>query len=287
MKIFTLSMIVASLTLIGCGNSSSNDSTTNLTSSSNEVTTVKDAEKNVNALGAFQSVNLTILNKDTNNKVLNINKFTSQKLNKIQKTQTVACDGGGSITLDLSDDEKTLVYTFNECKNEATSIDGKMTLIQEDDNSFEMDYDALTFKDVRGTQYMDINMKISEEAKVLTMVLSGTVNQTTASGEVNDMKVTNYIIKVKETSDESWFTVDGGMEFKSKCLSGTYTFETVEKLVDARDGSDNLESGILKINGATYTFENPNVTIEAGSESETMLQSEFDKRIETSNSCAI
>jgi len=112
--------------------------------------------------------------------------------------------------------------------------------------------------------------------------ISFAVDNTDMFGEKNNIAFTNFVSKNKDTSNESWSTIDGIVSVESKCTTGTYTFETVEKLVDATDGSDNIESGILKLNGATYTFENPYVTIKAGSQEETIKQSELEKRMSTS-----
>ncbi|HHD81983.1 MAG TPA: hypothetical protein ENK94_02200 [Campylobacterales bacterium] len=284
MKVFKLSLLVASLTFIGCGGGS-NDTITPSSHNTNEVKTVQEAQKSLNAFSAFQSINLSVVNTSSASGSTNV--ANTKMLSKLQKTATAACDDGGSLTLDVSDDEKSATYTFAQCKNGSEYIDGTMKLLQNDDTSYELTYDKLTYKGTSGEQYMDLTMKVVEEASIYSMTMNGVINQTTTAGEINNMTITDFKIKGKDTSDESWTTIDGKMAFETKCITGTYTFETVEKLVDAKDGSDNLESGILKLNGATYTFENPNVTIEAGSESETILQSELEKRMESADSCDI
>jgi len=279
MKKIIVSVITGSLILIGCGSSSKSNGETAVNVS--EAKTVKEAEKNLNALGSFTSIDLSVANL-SDSKVL-----SSKLLSKLQKSKTVVCSDSGSITLDISDDGRKLIYLFDKCQHGLTYTNGKLTLIRSDDNSFEIDFDKLTVRDIGGTQYMDIKMKFSEENSISTISFDGVVNQTTTSGETNNMSMTNMVFKHQETSVESWTTIDGKMALESKCVTGVYDFKTVEKLIEARDGSENTESGILILNGATYTFENPHVTIEAGSESETMLQSELERRMELSNTCNI
>ena len=90
----------------------------------------------------------------------------------------------------------------------------------------------------------------------------------------------------KEDAQEHWSTMDGEMKIASQCFGGNFTFETVAKMYEAQDGSDNVESGILKMNGATYTFVNPYVTIKAGGEERTILQTELEKEMNHTNGCS-
>ena len=292
MKFFTLSIVVTSLILIGCGGSSKNPK--DISNNIEETKNIEEAQKNLSALNVLESIDLPELaiSLPNSNKILN--KFTNKEFNQLQKKETVACSDGGSMTYDIPEydilddilkNEKTIVYTFDSCQNGSTYMDGKMEFVQKDDNSFEIDLDKLTFRHDSEKLYMDINIRINEEAGIETANMNGTINQTTKTDEKNNITLTNFIIKTKETSDESWRTIDGSMKLDSKCIAEKYLFETVEKLVDAKDGSDNLESGILKLNGATYTFNNPYVTIKVGSESKTMLQNELEERMEELSSC--
>jgi len=269
MKFFTLSIVIASLTLIGCGSSSKSSEGT--PKNATEVKTVKEAEKSLYVMGAYQ--------------LIFIPAHFSLSENK-QTTGTIACADSGSKTYVSFGVGRGFLWTFNKCQSGNVYIDGtKKTLIGDD--GMEINYDKMTFKNVRGTQYLDFITKISEEENIVTSRKDGVLNLTTKAGEISNLKLINYVTKTKMTSDELWATiVDGTLEFESKCVTGTYVFETVETLVDARDGSV-TESGILKINGATYTYDYPDVTIEAGSESETMSQSELNKRVEESSSCSI
>jgi len=140
-----------------------------------------------------------------------------------------------------------------------------------------------TEKDIDGEKYFNITEEWSEdENNTEKTEINGVIKQTSKTGEINKISFNKYIEKY--SNDESWFSIDGGIGLESKCATGNYQFKTIEKLVEAKDGSENVESGILNINEATYTFENQSVTIKTPSEEETLLQSELEKEME-SDSC--
>jgi len=238
MKYFKLSLVTLAILISGCGG----DSTNNTPPSENEheVKSVAEAEKNLNVYSNMEGISSNLL-MDGNSKVFN--KVTNQK------TNTVNCSGGGTITINFSEDMKTFNYTFNNCKNDSTLMDGKMSVTNLSNNTEKLIFENLTVNDVGIKEHLNLTM-------------------------------TN-----KETVGESWTILDGTVTVESKCITGTYTFETIEKLVDATDGSDYTQSGIFKLNGATYTFENPYVTIKVGSKEETIKQSELEKRM--TNACTI
>jgi len=290
MKYFKLSLVALAILISGCGGGNSNNSTPDSPTgsgagNSHEAKTVAEAEKNLNVFSSFAMQDLS-LDSVTGSNSKALNKALSNKVSN-QKTNTINCSDGGTLTATLSDDEKTFSYSFNNCKNGTATINGEITMVQANSENIELTYNKLTTKDVGGTQYLNLTMKISVDSssKIETVSIDGVINQTSKSGEKNNISLTNFISKYKDTVNESWTTIDGTIAVESKCITGTYTFKTIEKLVDATDGSDNTESGILKLNGATYTFENPYVTIKAGSQEETIKQSELEKRM--TNACDI
>lgn len=282
MNYFKSSLIILAIIFSACGGNSSGGSSAS--SNTNEAQTVADAEKNLNALSAFKAVDIS---------VKGVTKASTKMLRKtlnnkfdIQKVTTNTCKDGGTITEDNPDDDKTLSYTFNNCQDGTYSINGKLIFIVTDANHISLTYKNLTVKDVGGTQYMNLTYKISKDDNdVTTLLIDGEVKQTLKSGEVNNISYSNFTVAEKKTYSESWATIDGTISLETKCTTGTYVFETVEKLVAAKDRSNNTESGILKLNGATYTYENPYVTIEVKGKSETILQSELKKRMEQHNNC--
>ena len=179
-----------------------------------------------------------------------INSISTTSSTKLQKTQSNNCTNGGSATFNYVESSNSVTLTFSSCIEENTLIDGTMIMIQSDD---------------------EIHTKI--QFKNLTM-------------DDGKTKITSNSLIFEDDSNEHWSTMDGDLGVVSKCFSGNFDFETVAKLYEAQDGSDNLESGILKLNGATYTFANPYVTIKAGSEERTILQSELEKEMNDSNGCS-
>jgi hypothetical protein len=103
-------------------------------------------------------------------------------------------------------------------------------------------------------------------------------NLTVKNGAI-ELKTDKFVVTKKES--EFWSTVDGDMSIVAKCFSGKYEFKTLEKLYDAQDGSDNVERGILELNGVRYIFDNPNVTIKTASNERTILQSDLEKEMQT------
>ena len=268
MKLFQFSLITASFLLIGCGGGGGSD--TPLT----EVKTVDDAKTSYKAIESFKSIDVS-----------KVNNGYSKLSQKMQKSESGACPNGGSVSYDISDDSKDITISYNSCKIDSKYYNGRVSMHTED-NNYEIKISDYTYRDVGGEQYMNITMNQSKSNDISTTKLNGVINQTSKNNDVSNVSLDNFVFVEKDTSSESWVTIDGGINLKSKCVTGNYKFTTDEKLVDAEDGSNNTESGILDINGAKYTFANPYVTIKTPSgEEDTMLQSELEKEME-SNTCS-
>jgi len=290
MKHLKLSLITFAILISGCGGGNSSSSTPDSPTGSgagdsHETKTVAEAEKNLSVLYFFDLEDISSNSVSSNSKVLK--KAITLKVTN-QKTITTNCSNGGTQTITISDDQKTRKISLNHCKEDNIETDGEMTIVYKNDGkNVNITYNELTIIDEEGTRYINLTMNtdLDNSTQIGTFSLNGVMNQTLKSGEKNNITFTNFVTKEKDTASESWSTIDGTITAESKCNTGTYTFKTIEKLVDATDGSDNAESGILKLNGATYTFENPYVTIKAGTQEETIKQSELEKRM--SSACAI
>ena len=105
---------------------------------------------------------------------------------------------------------------------------------------------------------------------------------------IKDAEVSLYSshLVIEEDDIEQWTTIDGDMKITTQCASNSYEIKTLEKIYNAQDGSDNAERGILKINGATYTFDNPYVTIQVGDEQQRVLQSSLDAGYDDTEECS-
>jgi len=176
-----------------------------------------------------------------------ISNEVNQKSSNYNKTNSNNCLNGGTVTIIEEGSTNTIIA--KNCTNGNYYINGSLSFTQNSDESEIITMSNLTAKDG----------KIDFYSSKLTVV---------------------------ENENEHWSTIDGDISVTSKCFSGNYNFETIEKIYDVQDNSDNAESGILKINGVTYTFDNPYVTIKLGDKEETILQSELTKQIENSTSCS-
>ena len=173
------------------------------------------------------------------------------KNNKAQKitsnkTTTHQCDTGN---ISITEETSTFNFVANKCQIGTYYLNGSISEVKLSDGSQQTTMSNLTMKD----------------------------------GEIEISA--NQLIFV-ENSTAYWSTMDGDMKIVSKCFSGNYNFTTVEKIYEAQDGSDNVEFGILKLNGVTYTFNNPHVTIKTSTEEETILQSELEKRMSNTTTCS-
>jgi len=173
--------------------------------------------------------------------------------NKLQKTsssekQSANCDNGGTVSIDVIGTTTSIVT--HQCKYGHYYMDGSISLNELSDGSEKFTMSNMTMKD----------------------------------GEI-DMYVSQMVFVDNES--EHWSTMDGDIKIDSKCFSGKYDFKTIEKMYEAQDGSDNVESGVVELNGARYTFSNPYVTIKVGGkESESILQSELEKKMNNTLTCS-
>ena len=266
MKIFKLSLIATSFLLIGCGGGGGSSAPA-LT----DVKTVDDAKTSYKAMSSFKTMDITEVS-DGYSKL-------------VQKTESVECYNGGSASRYVSDDTKTIKVSYDNCKETGELyINGSVEIYSEDKNHIVMTFSNYTSKDVGGEEYANIVIKLGEVNDVITVEFDGVINQTTKSNEVNNISFNNMVLTEKDTSNESWSTIDGGVNLKSKCVTGNYQFTTKEKLVEAKDGTNTIKSGILDINGATYTFYDDSVTVKTASEERTITQRELAEE-STSTSC--
>ena len=277
MNFFKLSLLTVSLLLIGCGSDSkSNSDKPNDT----KVESIKDAQKNFKVITAFGGLGKSI------GQVTNTDNLKKQKiLNKLQKEGPRSCKDGGTSSVVISQNETIIEMNFNQCKVNDSLQNGRIIITDINDYDSKLEIIEYTYSDRNSSGYMNITMEEKTINNISTTLMNGVINQKNSNGEINNMSVTNMKSVEKETSTEFWYTMDGSMSIESKCFTGAYTFKTIEKLVQAKDGSENLESGILKLNSATYTFNNPDVTIKIGSSTETILQSDLEKRFETETVC--
>jgi hypothetical protein len=232
MKLYQLTLVVASLFLIGCGSSDNKGSNSDV----KEAKTVTEAENNFKSFGALSNL-------DRGTSSFNKN----SKMQKISKNESPCSNGG---TLSISSDNTILTMVFNKCKEDSVYINGEMVITENESN---------------------YNSKI-------------VVKDLTLKEEEINFYSKKFVIEENEV--EYWSTIDGDVKIDSKCFSGNFYFKTIEKMYEIQDNTDSIEKGKIVLNGATYTFNNPNVTITVGSETKTITQVELEKEFESSTSCS-
>jgi len=274
---FSLSVSVLSFLLIACGGSG--DSGGKSTPSFTEAETIEQAENNLYALGY-------ILSGDSMRKVNASNKVFDSKLT-LKKERIIQCDKG---TVEIYDDEKGLTIIYKACTDKGEYRDGTVITTADDGaGTVIVKYSNYTLKKDGTEFYLDLirTVKPSNEIGAFSTSLNGVNNRTFNNGEKANVTYSNFI----KTSTHKTQTYNGKLELESKCITGTYIVETVEKLVFSTQYkiTDSIVSGTLKLNGATYTYEAPYVTIEAGGESKTYFQSKIKKRMNgyRNRNCAI
>lgn len=273
-----LSLLTLPLLIVGCGGGSSDGSSSN----NNEAKTINKAVENLSVIDNLSNI-LSIVT-PANHKILSTEVYKKATYQKVVK---VDCKKGGTATATSSDDGRTTTYAYDNCQDKKYTFNGELVEVRTDDNNFKETYNAHTVKSTEGTRYYDYTYtKHTDSSGIVTESTNGTYSKVLKSGEVTKISYENFTFTSKETADDSWTNVDGSFTLDSKCTNGRYTFETVEKLLEAQDGTDNTASGILKLNTATYSYANLYVTIIAGSEEETVLETELKKRMSTVyNSC--
>jgi hypothetical protein len=263
---------------IGCGSGgSSSDTTTPNQNTTQTVTTVEEAKANAVAISKIGSIS-----------AMNFTRFqTIPSTTGQQKVYSNNCPNGGTLTYNVSEDVENFTVTYTQCKLDTETINGSLSMLFSNENSYELSFNNLTYNGTYGSGYYDHSMTYNYDTatNLYTIQHNGTMKQT-ENGEEEVMTTKNLIIQFKSNLSESWSKIDGGLDISSKCLNESYAFKTIEKLVEAKDKSDNLDSGIIEINGATFTFENPHVTIKTATEEKTILQSELEEE-NNSTSCKI
>jgi len=168
--------------------------------------------------------------------------------NNLQKSSnSELCSDGGSLSLTFFKETTTMV--FKACKNEGTYTNGTIMITENQEN---------------------YNEKV--EMKNLTM-----------RDDELDFYTTNFISVDNEV--EGWHTMNGDLKLTSQCFTGNFDFKTLEKMYDLKTDDNYIKKGKLELNGATYNFNYPNVTITTKKEKETLSQDELNEKMESVENC--
>ena len=174
-----------------------------------------------------------------------LSKTNSQKIQ--QKSGSQNCLDGGNFLYDVSvkNNVQTTVMFFKQCKVNETYIDGTIV--------FKSDNDTYT----KTMKLLGFNFK----------------------NEAMDFYTNSFV--AEENPVEFWAKKDGEITVNTKCFTEQFKIKTLEKMYETHDSTTNIAKGKMELNGAIYTYANPDVTIEVGDTVETMLQSELNTETET------
>jgi len=268
---FSLSVSVLSFLLIACGGSDSGKSTSPI-----KAKTIEQAEKNLVALGY-------ILSRVSKQYVEDSTKFGIHPT--LKEERIIECDQG---TLETSSkDKNSLTVIYRGCNYDGEYQDGtvmrkKVFVDSTRTVNKTTKYSNYTYKKGSSESYLDLIEEIHTienyyEGAVTSFYSLDGVHSSTYAGEKDSVTYSNFIEKGTIRTS----TFNGKLEFDTRCIKGTYMIETVEKVafLYKSKGIDAIASGTLKLNGATYTYEEPYLIVEAGGKSKTYYQSNISKRM--------
>ncbi len=260
-KLLTLGAATTVLLMSGC-----NEGTPALT----ENTAVGIITQNDAAKAVF-AMNMVTLSKDATN-VASGNTQTAQASN-----QRAAFDSGELPCLvsgttqtsgDISQDSSSLTIVTKECKQFNQTTNGTMkTSGNIVGGKYEYELINLSVDNDKAKSVANLkgSVKVSSNFKNITSILNGKIEyeekDTTNSGYI---KYNDFITKVETDFSTTKLSYDGQMDATSSlysCMNGKYVYKTIEALTTSKESTGEIESGKLDINGATFNFNNGEVTV--------------------------
>ncbi len=262
-KLLTLGVATAMLLMSGC-----DESTPTLT----ENTAVGIITQNDAAKAVF-AMNMVTLNENVTNVASgNKNTQTTQASN-----QRVAFDSGELPCLvsgttqtsgDVSQDSSSLIMVTKECKQFNQTTNGTVkTSGNVLGGKYEYELINLSVDNDKASSVANLkgSVKVSSNFKNITSILNGKIEyeekDTTNSGYV---KYSDFVTKVETDFTTTKLSYDGQMDATSSlysCMNGKYVYTTIEALTTSKENAGEIESGKLNINGATFNFNNGEVTV--------------------------
>lgn len=263
-KIVT-SLLSASLLLMsGCNSSGSSDSS----SSSNTASTAKvnissenDAKKAVEAINAMEFSNSIT---SIGSSLTGTGSSAAKERQKI--SQKIYCLDSGTVTFngDITTSSMSLNYLYDNCVQKGVTSNGSFTFsgtLQE----FSIDFDSF-YVDSPSAK-VTTNMSIKETLS-LSNGFSATMNgkmdylnkQNNNEGYVS---YANFVSTMKIASSNAVATYNGDTAMTSSlypCIDGTYSYKTISELTIPL-GGNTIESGVLEINDALFTFKDGEVEV--------------------------
>ncbi len=183
----------------------------------------------------------------------------SARQSPTRATDPIDCQGGGTVTLELSS-LTSFSSIFDHCVNGSSTLNGTMTMSNVSSSvssvSGTFEFSNLTVVSGGASTYMDATIQMSAQISGETLssydiTVNGTI-ESTAGSYISRETFSNY----QMTMIDNAVSIDGTVTLSNTpevCnTNGTYTIVTVTPITFDEEG--NITGGQLTLNGNTYTF---------------------------------
>jgi hypothetical protein len=270
-----LSFVVASFVVVGCGGSDGESGASSVSTKS--ITTVEDAKQASAAVAQMNS--MSSFGSDLASSSYAPSRAPS--LAPINNQQDCLNGGTMSTSGDIDDSTIDITQSYNNCNSGGTVADGSMRIKQNKSgsnismgitaNKLQMSLNNMSY-------YMDFDMSIdtNQNFNPMDMKLDGEISLSATANNNNydyNVEYNNFLV---HTSGQ-YMNISGKVSMDSNtfsCYNGSYEIKTLEDL--SIDGYNGYSSGILEVNGVTYSYHGDSVDITlADGTTQTLSQSEL------------
>ena len=268
-KILT-SLFSASLLLMsGCNSSSNSDSTDG--SSTNNQTTTNTAKVNISSENDAKKAVEAINAMEFSNSITSIGSSlsgtgTTSAKQREKMSQTIYCLDSGTVTFsgDFTTSSMSLNYLYDNCVQKGVTSNGAFSM-SGSFKDFTIAFNDFYVDSVKAKVTTNMTMKESISlSNGFTATLNGKMDylnkQNNNEGYVS---YSDFVSNVKISSSTALANYNGDTTMTSSlypCIDGTYSYKTISDLTIPL-GSNKIESGVLEINDAVFTFNNGEVEV--------------------------
>ena len=249
--------LVVSALLLGCG--SSNDSNggnspqSYTSGAAVRVTTPVEAE---NAAAAISNLNSGVGQTGFSSTLASPQRGPS--LAAVNEKQSCSNGGSMSITGDADDISANITTSYDNCDQYGITMSGSSTVVGTNNGglvNLKMTTHDLQYKISASDVYtMNLIMDYkTSDAYMADIIYSGTIDYNTASLGSGKMGYDNFHLLVNQSQK---LDLNGKVSItanQNTCQNGVYNIETISALTPTSNG---YSSGTMKINGATYIYNN-------------------------------